>query len=106
MSVAVKKSPLSNNRAHFKRPRPSWTEGDETRKMKSPLNRHLPNGYHQNSSERNFKKFRKSFHANGVEDNGNPSSVPFPSMPSPKQLPLQEQRSKLPIAKGMVIFCA
>lgn len=108
MSVAVKKSPLFNNRKSFKHPKSTWMDaGDDDRKRKTPLKVNaglLSNGYHKSPSDGpSLKRARKSINGHaGSEGEGRRFSV---SLASTKQLPLQEQRSKLPIAKGGYVLC-
>ncbi|KAJ3783549.1 P-loop containing nucleoside triphosphate hydrolase protein [Lentinula aff. detonsa] len=99
MSVAVKKSPNFNERKSFKRPRPSWTHNnDDERRRKTPLRANGPlqngNGYHKSPPS----VLSSTGSRNKAEQIS--SSVPSSSIASSKSSPLQEQRSKLPIAKG------
>lgn len=96
MSVAVKNSPLFNDRKALKPSKPTWIDAGDDRKRKTPLkvNGDLPNGYHKSPSDgHRLKKARKSI-------NGYTGSDGLSTLTPLKQLPLQEQRSKLPIAKG------
>ncbi|KAJ4482384.1 ATP-dependent RNA helicase Prh1 [Lentinula aciculospora] len=101
MSVAVKKSPHFNDRKPFKRPRPSFSQNvDDERKRKIfvKANGPLPNGFHKSPVDGHLStKARKSL---TLKENGASSSVLSSSGASSKQFSLQEQRSKLPIAKG------
>ncbi|KAF9061454.1 P-loop containing nucleoside triphosphate hydrolase protein [Rhodocollybia butyracea] len=96
MSVAVKQSPLFNDRKSFKRSRPSWVDdGNEDRRQKTPSK---VTGLSPNSHLKSPKKARKSLNGftgpSKIEDSGRAS------VNVSKPLQIQEQRSKLPIAKG------